>query len=125
MRKLLADGVAKSCAKLRQQISRNHRPTRLARPTRPTSLSAKREAQSLALRNASCEAHNAAAYCAEQHGANRRPKLARQLFPVYFQFHVLFPFLVVIGWWVWLIVGKVLRALLSACGWDVCDAWDI
>ena len=47
--KLLADGVAKSCAKLRKQISRNHRPTRLARPTRPTSLSAKREAQSLAL----------------------------------------------------------------------------
>ena len=38
--KLLADGVAKSCAKLRKQISRNHRPT---------SPSAKREAQSLAL----------------------------------------------------------------------------
>ena len=47
--KLLADGVAKSCAKLRKPISRNHRPTRLTRPTRPTSPSAKREAQSLAL----------------------------------------------------------------------------
>jgi len=44
--KLLADGVAKFCAKLSKQISRNHR---LARPTRPTSPSAKREAQSLAL----------------------------------------------------------------------------
>ena len=47
--KLLGDGVAKFCAKLSKQISRNHRPTRLARPTRPTSPSAKREAQSLAL----------------------------------------------------------------------------
>ena len=43
--KLLADGVAKSCAKLSKQISRNHRPTRLMRLTRPTSLSASREAQ--------------------------------------------------------------------------------
>ena len=43
--KLLADGEAKSWAKLSKQISRNHRPTRLARPTRPTLLSAKREAQ--------------------------------------------------------------------------------
>ena len=42
--KLLADDVVKSSAKLRKPISRNHRPTRLARPTRPTSPSAKREA---------------------------------------------------------------------------------
>ena len=42
--KLLGDGWLNSSAKLRKQISRNHRPTRLARPTRPTSLSAKREA---------------------------------------------------------------------------------
>ena len=47
--KLLADGAAKFCAKLSKQISGNNRPTRLARPTRPTSPSAKREAQSLAL----------------------------------------------------------------------------
>ena len=47
--KLFADGWLNSSAKLRKPISRNHRPTRLARPTRPTSLSAKREAQSLVL----------------------------------------------------------------------------
>ena len=47
--KLHADGVTKSCAKLRKPISRNHCPTRHTRPTRPTSLSASREAQSLAL----------------------------------------------------------------------------
>ena len=41
--------MAKSCAKLRKPISRNHCPTRRTRPTRPTLLSAKREAQSLAL----------------------------------------------------------------------------
>ena len=46
MAKLLADGVAKSCAKLRKPISRNHSPTRHTRPTRPTSPSASREAQS-------------------------------------------------------------------------------
>ena len=69
------------------------------------------------------EAHNAAAYRAEQHGTNRRPKLTRQLF-----LSLLFPFLlfvvVVVGWW----VGGVLRALKAACEWDVCDecdAWDI
>ena len=45
--KLHADGVAKSCAKLRKQISRNHCPTRHTRLTRPTSPSAKREAQRL------------------------------------------------------------------------------
>ena len=40
--------------------------------------------------------------CAEQYGANRRPKLTRQLFPVYFQFHVVsFLVGVVFGWWVW------------------------
>ena len=38
------------------------------------------------------EAHNAAADRAEQYGANCRPKLAHQLFPVYFQFHDVFPF---------------------------------
>ena len=42
--KHLADGVAKSFAKLSKQISRNHRPTCLTRPIRPTSPSAKREA---------------------------------------------------------------------------------
>jgi len=42
--KLFADGWLNSCAKLSKQISRNHRPMRLARPTRPTSPSAKREA---------------------------------------------------------------------------------
>ena len=42
---LLADGEAKPWAKLSKQISGNHRRTRLTRPTRPTSLSAKREAQ--------------------------------------------------------------------------------
>ena len=36
--------------------------------------------------------HLAAADRAEQDGANCRPKLARQLFPVYFQFHDVFPF---------------------------------
>ena len=41
--KLFADGVAKSCAKPSKPISRNHCPTR------HTSPSAKREAQSLAL----------------------------------------------------------------------------
>ena len=47
--KLLGDGVAKFCAKLSKQISRNHCPTRHTRHTRPTLLSASREAQSLAL----------------------------------------------------------------------------
>ena len=47
--KLFADGWLNSSAKLSKQISGNHCPTRLARPTRPTSPSAKREAQSLAL----------------------------------------------------------------------------
>ena len=47
--KLLADGVAKFCAKLSKPISGNHCPTRRTRPTRPTLLSAKREAQNLAL----------------------------------------------------------------------------
>jgi len=43
--KLLADGVAKSCAKPSKPISRNHCPTRHTCPTRPTSPSASREAQ--------------------------------------------------------------------------------
>ena len=51
--KLLGDGVAKFCAKLSKQISRNHRPTR------PTSPSAKREAQSLALHcSAACKSRS-------------------------------------------------------------------
>ena len=43
--KHLADGVDESCAKLSKQISGNHCPTRHTRLTRPTSLSASREAQ--------------------------------------------------------------------------------
>ncbi|MBR6586224.1 MAG: hypothetical protein IKK82_02275, partial [Kiritimatiellae bacterium] len=54
--KHLADGVAKSCAKPRKPISGNHCPTRRTRPTCPTSPSAKREAQSLALPYAKREA---------------------------------------------------------------------
>ena len=49
MRKAPCRCLAKFCAKLLKPISRNHCPTRHTRPTRPTSLSASREAQSLAL----------------------------------------------------------------------------
>jgi len=55
--KLLADGVAKFCAKLSKPISRIHRPTCLTRHTRHThKQKAKREAQSLALPYAKREA---------------------------------------------------------------------
>ena len=44
MRKAPCRCLAKFCAKLLKPISRNHCPTRHTRPTRPTLLSAKREA---------------------------------------------------------------------------------
>ena len=68
--KLLADGVAKFCAKLSKQISRNHCPTRLTRPTRPTS---PLQARSTMPRTAICKARSSVKWGCALRVVERRP----------------------------------------------------